>query len=103
MAILPTVLTMEPSWFWFSLWLWVLLWPWFLTRLLTPLDINLIGFWKSFVLGVNMGGSGVVLSFLNKWLGLGFHRFLCLVCVRTGMSPILCLFSPLLSPITLDY
>jgi hypothetical protein len=50
-----------------------------------------------------MGGSGVVLSFLNKWLGLGFHRFLCLVCVRTGMSPILCLFSPLLSPITLDY
>jgi hypothetical protein len=32
---------------------------------------NMIGFWKSFVCGGNMGGAGVVSSWFLRWFGLG--------------------------------
>jgi hypothetical protein len=37
---------------------------------------NLIGFWKSFFCGGNMGGAGVVSSRFLRWLGLGGKSFL---------------------------
>jgi hypothetical protein len=43
----------------------------------TPFSLtNFIGFWKSFALGGNLGGSWVVSSLLQKWLGFGVKEFL---------------------------
>jgi hypothetical protein len=117
MAIFPTIATMEPHKLRLRLGLGLL--TWFLsTRLLNrflftrPLTdfsslafslsfpkntfpkvlTNLIGFWKSFVCGGNMGGPGVVSSRFLRWLGLGGKSFLWWVFGVFGI------FSPLPSP-----
>jgi hypothetical protein len=49
---------------------------------------NFTGFWKSFVLGGNLGGSWVVSSLLQRWLGFGVKEFLGAFGSGTWMSPI---------------